>query len=81
MKRITLSLGVLLLTWRGIRGEQSGSSACRDGGTSCATAQTPLGMRQVLKGHRFVRARWVERTDKESGLPDIGTEAEWAPIT
>jgi hypothetical protein len=38
-------------------------------------------MRKVLKGHRFVRARWVERINKESGIPDIGMEAEWAPIT
>ena len=81
MKRIALSLGVLLLAVCGIQGEQSGSSACLDGGNSCAAAHAPPGMRQVLKGHRFVRARWVERTNKESGVPDIGTEAEWAPIT
>ena len=35
----------------------------------------------MLKGHRFIRARWVERINKESGMPDIGIEAEWAPIT
>ena len=81
MKRITLSLGVLLLAGCGIQEEQSGSSACVNGGNSCAAAQAPPGMRQVLKGHRFVRARWVERTNKESGVPDIGTEAEWAPTT
>ena len=77
MKRITLSLGVLVLTGCGIHG----SSPCKDGGNSCAAAHAPPGMRQVLKGHRFVRARWVERTNKESGIPDIGMEAEWAPIT
>ncbi len=81
MKRITLSLGVLLLAGCGIQGEQSGSSACVNGGNSCAAAHASPGMRQVLKGHRIVRARRVERTNKETGVPDIGTEAEWAPIT
>ena len=81
MKRITLSLGVLLLAGCGIQEEQSGSSACRNGGNFCAAAQAPPGMRQALKGHRIVRSRWVERINKESGVPDIGTEAEWVPIT
>ena len=31
-----------------------------------AGAQAPPGMRQVLKNHRIVRARWVEKTNKES---------------
>ena len=77
MKRIALFLGALLLTGCGIQG----SSPCKDGGNSCAAAHAPPGMRQVLKGHRFVRARWVDRINKESGIPDIGMEAEWAPIT
>jgi len=77
MKRIAMSLGALLLTGCGIQG----SSPCLDGGNSCAAADAPPGMRKVLKGHRFVRARWVERINKESGIPDIGMEAEWAPIT
>ena len=77
MKRIAMSLGALLLTGCGIQG----SSPCMDGGNSCAAADAPEGMRKVLKGHRFVRARWVERINKESGIPDIGMEAEWAPIT
>lgn len=38
-------------------------------------------MRQVLKGHRIVRSRWMEKTNKESGAPDIGIKADWAPIT
>jgi hypothetical protein len=45
------------------------------------TSQAPPGMRQVLKGHRIVRAQWVEKTNKESGAPDIGVKAEWEPIT
>jgi len=65
----------------GIKADPSASSPCRDGGNSCAAAQAAPGMRQVLKGHRIVRARWVERTNKESGVPDIGMEAEWAPIS
>ena len=37
-------------------------------------------MRQVLKGHRMVNARWVKKTNRESGVPDIGVEAQWEPI-
>jgi len=37
-------------------------------------------MRQVFKGYRMVRARWVEKINKESGLPDLGVNAQWAPI-
>ena len=81
MRQTALSLGVLLLTSCGIQGEQTGSSACRDGSTSCAAAQAPPGMRQVLKGHRIVRSRWMEKTNKESGVADIGIKAEWEPIT
>jgi len=81
MKRVALFLGVVLLAGCAIKADPSASSACRDGGTSCAAAQTPPGMRQVLKGHRMVRAQWVEKTNKESGVPDIGVKAEWAPIT
>jgi len=38
-------------------------------------------MRQVLKGYRIVRAQWVEKSNRESGVPDIGVKAEWEPIT
>ena len=81
MKRVALCLGVLVLVGCGIKANPSASSPCRDGGNSCAAAQTPAGMRQVLKGHRIIKAQWVEKTNKESGAPDIGTEAEWEPIT
>jgi hypothetical protein len=37
-------------------------------------------MRQVLKGHRIVRAQWMEKSNKESGVPDIGIQAVWKPI-
>jgi hypothetical protein len=80
MKRVALCLGVLLLAGCGVQGNPTASSACMDGGTSCAAAQTPVGMRQVLKGHRIVRAQWVEKINKESGAPDIGMKAEWEPI-
>jgi hypothetical protein len=43
--------------------------------------ESTVEMRQVLKGHRIVRAQWVEKTNKESGAPDIGMKAEWEPIT
>ncbi|MFM2172992.1 MAG: hypothetical protein RLZZ54_919 [Cyanobacteriota bacterium] len=81
MKRVALFLGVLLLAGCGSKRDRSASSACRDGGTSCAAAKAPAGMRQVLKGHRIVRSQWMEKTNKESGAPDIGIKAEWEPIT
>jgi hypothetical protein len=37
-------------------------------------------MRSVRKGHRIIRADWLEKTNKESGVPDIGIQAEWAPV-
>ena len=38
-------------------------------------------MRQVLKGYRMVKTQWVQKTNKESGVPDIGVKAQWAPVT
>lgn len=55
-------------------------SVCLDGGRSCAAAQAPAGMRSVRKGHRIIRSHWLEKTNKESGVPDIGIRAEWAPL-
>jgi len=81
MKRVALCLGLLMVGGCGIQADRPVSNACRDGGNSCAAAQAPAGMRQVLKGHRIVRSRWVEKTNKESGAPDIGMTAKWEPIT
>lgn len=81
MTRVALYLAVLLLTGCGNQAGRSGSQACRDGGTTCAAAQTPPGMRQVLRGHRMVSTRWLEKTNKESGAADIRIKAEWTPIT
>jgi hypothetical protein len=50
------------------------------GNRDCAAAQVPSGMRQVLKGHRIVRFHWQQKSNKESGVPDIGIKAEWEPI-
>jgi hypothetical protein len=63
------------------RGNPAGTGPCAGGGSSCAAAAAAPGLRQVLRGHRFVRAHWVERTNKESGVPDIGIQAEWAPTS
>ncbi|WP_255423186.1 hypothetical protein [Synechococcus sp. WH 8101] len=38
-------------------------------------------MRQVLKGHRMVKTKWMEKINKESGVPDIGVKAGWKAIT
>ena len=35
-------------------------------------AQAPAGMRSVRKGHRIIRSNWLEKTNKGSGVPDIG---------
>ncbi len=55
-------------------------SPCRDGGRSCAAAQAPAGLRSVRKGYRIFRSNWLEKTNKESGVPDVGIQAEWAPL-
>ena len=64
-----------------IQGQGSLEGACLNGGSSCAAAEAPQGMRQVLKGYRMVKTQWVQKTNKESGAPDIGVKAEWEPIT
>jgi hypothetical protein len=71
----------LLLGSCGIREQSTRVGVCLKGRSSCAAAEAPAGMRQVFKGHRMVRAEWIEKTNKESGVPDIGVKAEWAPIT
>ncbi|MFM7087512.1 MAG: hypothetical protein ACKOXO_11065 [Cyanobium sp.] len=53
---------------------------CLHGGRSCALADVPPGHRAVLRGHRMVRLRWLPRRNRESGVPDVGLQAEWAPL-
>jgi hypothetical protein len=72
---------VSLLGACGIQGQGAREGACLNGGTSCAAAEAPQGMRQVLKGHRMVKTQWVQKTNKESGAPDIGVKAEWEPVS
>ena len=50
-------------------------SVCLNGGRSCAAAHAPAGMRSVRKGPRIIRSHWVEKTNKGSGVPDIGIRA------
>lgn len=61
--------------------QQPQDSSCFNRGSTCAAAEAPRGMRRVLKGHRMVRAQWLQKTNRESGVPDIGIQAEWEPIT
>ena len=68
---------VVLLLAPGCGGQPS---PCRDRGWSCAAAQAPAGLRSVRKGDRILRSHWLEKTNKESGVPDIGIQAEWAPL-
>lgn len=62
-------------------GCRQGPAACLDGGDGCAAAAAPPGQRRVLKGYRIERLRWIDTTNRESGAADIGTEAQWRPIT
>ena len=71
-----LLLMVLLLA-PGCSGEPS---PCSNGGQSCAAAQAPAGLRSVRKGYRILRSHWLEKINKESGVPDFGIQAEWAPL-
>lgn len=68
---------VALLLAPGCSGQPS---PCRDGGRSCAAAQAPAGLRGVRKGYRILRSHWLEKTNRESGVPDIGIQAEWTPL-
>jgi len=72
--------GPVLLALMFLSGCAPGPSACMGGNRDCAAAQVPSGMRQVLKGHRIVRFHWQQKSNKESGVPDIGIKAEWEPI-
>ncbi len=65
----------------GLCGCRQGPAACLDGGDGCAAAAAPPGQRRVLKGYRIMGLRWIDTTNRESGAADIGTEAQWQPIT
>lgn len=38
-------------------------------------------MRSLRRGYRIGRHHWLRRTNRESGVPDVGLQAEWLPIT
>lgn len=84
MKAIAvLALPLALIVLLGSCGKQkrgAEESACLKGGALCAAADAPPGLRKVLKGHRMTKTTWMEKTNKESGVPDIGIKAEWEPI-
>ena len=71
----------LLLTGCPADAPRSSDSPCADGGSGCAAARAPAGQRTVRHGYRIVNSRWLSRTNKESGQPDIDIQADWAPIT
>jgi hypothetical protein len=56
-------------------------SVCRDGSDHCAAAAAPAGMRAVRKGFRIKHVRWIDTINRESGVPDLGLQAEWEPTT
>ena len=37
-------------------------------------------MRPVRRGYRIGRYHWLRRNNRESGVPDVGLQAEWHPI-
>lgn len=61
-----------------------GSSAregpCLEGRPHCAASETPPGLREVRRGYRIGRYHWLPRINRESGVPDVGIQAEWLPI-
>jgi hypothetical protein len=79
---LTTSLALLLLLgscgWQAQKGQDG---ACLNGGSACAAADAPPGMRGVLRGYRMATSRWIAKDNKESGVPDIGIKAGWEPIT
>jgi hypothetical protein len=36
-------------------------------------------MRAVRRGYRIGRYHWLRRVNRESGVPDVGIQAEWLP--
>ncbi|QPN63077.1 hypothetical protein [Synechococcus sp. CBW1004] len=74
---LTLLLLTVCLTACGLS-ERGG--ACLDGSRRCAAAETPPGMRSVRRGYRIGRYQWLRRINRESGVPDVGLQAEWLPI-
>jgi hypothetical protein len=80
---VNLLLPLILVVRAGCSGQgrRWADGACRDGTANCAAAQAPAGMRQLRRGHRMVSTEWVERPNRESGGPDIGLKARWAPVS
>lgn len=37
-------------------------------------------MRSLRRGYRLGRYQWLRRPNRESGVPDVGLQAEWLPI-
>jgi hypothetical protein len=72
-------LACLLLSWSLLGCGTSGRGACLDGRRLCAAAEAPPGMRVVRRGYRIGRYHWLRRANRESGVPDVGIEAEWLP--
>lgn len=78
--RMLLLGSPVLLQSCAITAREERAHPCLGAARSCAAAQAPSGMRQVFRGHRVVRARWLEKTNRESGQPDIGIQATWEPF-
>jgi hypothetical protein len=53
---------------------------CLAGGRHCAAAQVPEGAHPLRRGYRIGRYHWLRRVNRESGVPDVGIQAEWLPI-
>lgn len=60
--------------------DTSGRGVCLDGSSRCAAAETPPDMRAELRGYRIRAYQWLRRHNRESGVPDVGIQAEWVPI-
>lgn len=73
---LVLALPLAACAWH-----SRGQSPCADGESGCAAADAPAGQRAVRRGFRIVNSRWLNRSNKKSGQPGIGIQADWAPIT
>jgi hypothetical protein len=76
---LLVSAGLLMASLAACGASESGG-ACLDGSRRCAAASVQPGLRSVRRGYRIGRYHWLRRTNRESGVPDVGIEAEWLPI-
>lgn len=71
---------MLVLAFSLVGCRDAAPGACLDGHHRCAAAATPPGMRAALRGYRIGQDHWLRRSNRESGVPGVGIQADWLPI-